>query len=223
MAVLIIVALISPAVGKRTLKVTLLSAPIVAGLAILGTFGRLVEENSVTRLMGGLGVLTGGAQTAPDLAVRYQGWGSATAMASQYALGTLGPPQMKLESSIDSQFISYYLQGGPILVIAYVLALLSPVVLWRRGVPRAWALAAMSGTIAIFSYTGAPLDSSMASSLAWVAAGISLAMVRHPSRIGPPDAMAIRDDMGSRWGRDDAKNSLEGRSKFPADGGRWPR
>jgi hypothetical protein len=179
----LLTAVVVPRLGGRAVKTILMTAPAVAILAFLGVFAHLVEANSVTRLLSGLGVLSQGAQADPNLAGRFVGWDGVRAMASQYVIGTLGPPQIKFGSSIDSQFMSYYLQGGVILVLAYVLALLAPLVLWHRGVPRAWTLAVMTGMLAVFSFTMAPVDSSIASALVWVSVALIFGALGETDRI----------------------------------------
>lgn len=150
--------------------ITMLLMGVGAGvLALLGVFSRLVEAGAVSRFNSGIGALLGGgAGEDANLSGRYVGWERAADFVQNYAFGTLGPPQLKFGGSIDNQFVSYYLQGGVLLVAAYVLALAAPFVLLPRRIPQAWKLMVVSVAFAIYSYTASPMDSPMTSSIAWV-------------------------------------------------------
>lgn len=166
---------VRPRIANPGLVRIVLATPVVVVVALLGVFPKLVETGAVSRFTTGLGALTGGgASEDADLAGRYVGWARAREFVQDYALGTLGPPQLKFGGSIDSQFVSYYLQGGALLVVAYTLALISPFVVLRRRVPQASKLMVVSITFAIFSYTANPMDSPIASSLAWVCVILSV-------------------------------------------------
>lgn len=185
----LVASVIVSGLAKRTVLVVLLASPVVTILTLLGVFSRLTETNSTTRLLSGLDVLTQGVSADANLAGRYDAWARVRALAAEYTFGTLGPPGVKFGGSIDNQFASFYLQGGVILVLTYVLALAAPFVLMHRGVPYAGALALMTGTIAIYSYTAAPIDSSAASALLWVAVAMSFAALRNPDCF-PPYSLA---------------------------------
>jgi hypothetical protein len=185
----LVASIVMSGLAKRAILVILLASPLVTILALLGVFSRLVEANSTTRLLSGLDVLTQGASADPNLAGRYDAWGRVRALAAEYTFGTLGPPEIKFGGSIDNQFASFYLQGGVILVLAYVLALVAPFVLMHRGIPYARTLALMTGAIAIFSYTAAPIDSTTASALVWVAVAITFGALRNADHV-PPDSLA---------------------------------
>lgn len=181
----VLIVVIVPRVAKKSILTILVVSPVVVILTLFGIFRRLVEADSVSRLLSGLHVLTDGAQADPNLASRYDAWARAASVASNYTFGTLGPPQVKLNASIDSQFVGFYLQGGVVLVLAYVLALLTPLVLLHRGVPHAWTLVVMATAMAIFSYTASPVDSPTASGLIWFAAAMSLGTIDGRSRPAP--------------------------------------
>lgn len=195
----LLTVVVVPRVAEGAIVTILMASPLVAILALFGVFHRMVEADSVTRLLSGLQVLTKGAQADPNLAGRYDSWARANALAAEYTFGTFGPPQVKLGGSIDNQFVSFYLQGGVILVLAYALALLAPLVLWNRGVPRARTLAVMTGTLAIFSFTASPVDSPMGSAMVWVAAAISFAALGETDRFRPdplaPNGTRSRADL----------------------------
>lgn len=166
--------MMSSRVARTSALVAMLLAPAVALLGVLGVLGRLVEEGAQTRLLSGIAGLTQESSADANLSGRYDGWARAQEFVIQYTVGTLGPPQIKFGGSIDSQFVAFYVQGGPLLVAAFVLALVSPVLVLRRKIPGWWKLALMSGVIAVFSYTGNPLDSPMAGALVWLAASLSV-------------------------------------------------
>ncbi|WP_256793812.1 O-antigen ligase family protein [Terrabacter sp. Ter38] len=172
-ALLLLTMMVANLLRPRTAKLSLVAmalAAVTAGLvALFGGFSRLVEAGAVNRFNSGLGVLTGaGASEDANLSGRYVGWERANDFVKDYVFGTLGPPQLKFGGSIDNQFVSYYLQGGLLLVCAYVLALASPFIVLPRAIHQAWKLMLVAAALAIFSYTASPMDSPAASSLAWV-------------------------------------------------------
>jgi len=172
----LLIAVMVPRVAKTIIVTILMASPVVAVLALSGAFRRLVEGDLITRLSSGLEVVPHGVQADSSLASRFHVWKLAFEFAArEYPFGTFGPPQVKFGLPIDSQYVALYLQGTVILVLAYVVALLAPLVLLHRGVPRARTLAVMTGMLAIFSFTALPVDSSMASALVWVAVGWSFA------------------------------------------------
>lgn len=165
--------LTSPRVARAGGVAALALAPVGILLWLTGILGRLVEEGAQTRLLSGIAGLTRTGEDA-NLVGRYEGWARARDFVSQYTVGTLGPPQLKFGGSIDSQFVSYFVQGGPLLVAAFVLALASPLLVLRRLTNQWWKLAIMSGVIAVFSYTGNPMDSPMTGAVVWLAAALTV-------------------------------------------------
>lgn len=166
---LVIRNLLRPRAAKSGLIAIGLTTAGAGLIALLGGFSRFVEAGAVSRFNTGLGVLTGGgASEDANLLGRYVGWERANEFVQDYVFGTLGPPQLKFVGSIDNQFMSYYLQGGVLLVSLYVLALAAPFVVLRRRVHHAWKLMIVAVAFAIFSYTASPMDSPAAGALAWV-------------------------------------------------------
>lgn len=198
-----------PRVAKKAVAAVAAASPVVVVLALLGVFPRLVESNSVDRLASGLGVFSGGVSADENLEGRYLGWARAHAVAQEYVFGTLGPPQIKLGGSIDNQYVSLYLQGGVILVLAYAAALAAPCLLVRRRLPNAWGLALMSGALAVFSYTATPLDSPSGSALLWVTTALSLAEAARRAKAGPEEESP---GSGSAASGDEALERVEPRT-----------
>ncbi|MFD5213430.1 O-antigen ligase family protein [Microbacterium sp. NPDC058345] len=157
-------------VGLRVLFAVVSGAPIALVTWMSGGFANLFETSLVERLVSGVGVLSVGVEADTNLAARVDSWSAAVEFAGQYPLGTLGPPQALFGYSLDNQFVSFFLQGGVLLVGAYVLALFSPIVLARRGVPRAGALGVAAALFALTSFTMLPFESS-ASAVFWLLAG----------------------------------------------------
>jgi len=177
-----------PRLAKRALPPLFMTLGFVALLTFLGMASRLVEIEAIARLSSGLEVLTQGVQADTDLASRYSVWSRAVQFTTEHPFGTLGPPQVKFDGgSLDSQFVSLYVQGSVVLVLAYLLALFGPYLLIRRGVPHARAIALMTGTFAVFSYTALPLDSTMGSSLLWVAVALSISWWADETQISSED------------------------------------
>lgn len=171
-----IAALRRPRVASRAVTAALVAVPAVLVLAIFGLLPRLVETDLVSRLVSGWEVLTLGVEADQNLSLRLDAWARASDVAGiEHPFGTFGPPQVAVETFIDNQYLSLYLQGGILLLAAYLLALLSPLVLARRGVVRASGLGVMACVVAIFSVTMLPLDGRMGIALVWLAAGASVA------------------------------------------------
>lgn len=163
---------VKPRFAKSGLVSIVLAVPFVVVLWLLGVFPRLIESGAIARFTTGLGALTGGGEDA-NLEGRYMGWAKAREFVQDYAFGTLGPPQLKFGGSIDSQYVSFYLQGGVLLLAAFGLALLSPLSLGRR-VPGTWRLGVVSAVLAICSYASNALESPVGSSIVWVCAIITV-------------------------------------------------
>lgn len=148
--------------------------PVVAIGALFGWLPRLVESQLLTRLASGLDVIGGGVEADQNLKGRYEAWARAIDFSREYPFGTFGLPGQVFGGFIDNQYVTLFLQGSVLLVAAYALALLSPLVLARRGVPNAGALGVASFVFAVFSITMHPLGALGASSLVWLMAAMSL-------------------------------------------------
>lgn len=137
-------------------------------------FSRLIESQLSTRLASGVGVIGGGAVADQSFYARYEAWGQAVDLSGDYPFGTFGQPGVVFGGFIDNDYVNLFLQGGVLLLAAYVLALLSPLVLARRGVPNAGALGIAALIVAVFSITMNPLEAIGASSLVWLMAAASI-------------------------------------------------
>ncbi|GAA2493694.1 hypothetical protein [Terrabacter carboxydivorans] len=190
LAALMIRNLLRPQTAKSSFVAVALTAVTLGLVALFGGFSRFIEAGAVSRFNTGLGVFTGGgASQDANLQGRYVGWERANEFVQDYAFGTLGPPQLKFGGSIDNQFVSYYLQGGVLLVCVYLLALAAPFIVLRRRVHQSWKLMVVATVFAIFSYTASPMDSPAASALAWVCVTLSVQASLRPgvSRVDPAD------------------------------------
>jgi hypothetical protein len=194
-----IAALRRPGVASRAGLWAFWLAPLLAVAALLGIPQKLVEATASTRLASGLSVISDGASGDANLLGRTDAWSAAEDFAStQYPLGTLGPPQTYFTSFIDNQYVSFYLQGTVVLVLAFILALLGPIALWRRGVADAPALAVMAACVALASLTMQPLDVPVSLALVWMLA--AQALDKDPERTsGEQHELAVAD--GLRLGR----------------------
>lgn len=185
-AILLVRLLRDGRVAGRVFAASLIVAPVLLAAWIMGWLGQLVEVKLVDRLASGLGVVEGGAAADQNLLGRVDAWSRAADFSNQYPFGTFGPPGVHFQSFIDNGYVSMFLQGSLVLLGTYILALFSPLVLARRGVPRAGALAAVSLLVAVFSLTLQPFESSTnGAALAWLMAAISLGTVlREGSVVG---------------------------------------
>lgn len=191
--VLVVLALRRPAVAQRSVLYAVLAAPIIAAAWLLGWLGSLIETNLVTRLTEGLSVASEGVAADRNLSGRVDSWSSAVEFSKEYPFGTFGSPQVHYEQFIDNEYVGLFLQGSVLLVAAYLLALASPIVLARRGVPHAGALGVMAAVVALASFTMQPLESTQAVTLVWLLAGIGLAARAAADRVrGDRPARLIR-------------------------------
>lgn len=143
---------------------------IFFGIAsLLGNPSQLLEEDLVVRLQSG----AGGTSDA-NFAARIEVWEQAIDFTREYPLGTWGPPQALFGASVDNQFVSLYMQGGALLVAAFLLALAAPIAMKRRGVPHAGVMASASVVMVVSSLTMLPLDSPIPAALLWMLAAYAL-------------------------------------------------
>ncbi|USQ76113.1 O-antigen ligase family protein [Ornithinimicrobium cryptoxanthini] len=153
---------------------------VLPGTLLLYAWGlpqRLLEGGLANRLGSVTDILTEGIRTDANLMGRVEAWRLALDYSPadpRFSFGTLGPPQVQFGGFIDNQFVAFYLQGGLFLVGAYVLALLSPLVLHLRGGPRVMPLAFVCAVVALGSLTLAPMFTVQATCLVWVVAGLTL-------------------------------------------------
>lgn len=158
-----------PRIASASFMTITLASVAVLFVAFSGVFSRLVEAGAVSRFNTGLSVITGGGLSGDaNLSSRYVGWYRALEFIQSYTFGTLGPPQLKFGGSIDNQFVSYYLQGGVLLIAAYIWMLMSSFVVLPHRVAQSWKLMIVTVVFVTFSLTASPMDSTISSSLAWV-------------------------------------------------------
>jgi hypothetical protein len=103
------------------------------------------------RLFTGLQAVSFDAGADANLAARMLAWSDALAFASQYPAGTLGPPHMLFQQSIDSEFLRLWCQGG---LIALLLAALSATAAFYRGT-RSREIRFVRQTVATLMIAGA--------------------------------------------------------------------
>lgn len=184
-------------VAGRAIIAVAAVAPFVLIAGLFGWIQRLTESTLVDRLSSGLGVIEGGADADGNLLARVSAWGDAWVFSADYPFGTMGPPQVKFGSFIDNQFVFLFLQGGPVLVVAFLIALVSPAVLARHGVPKAKLLWVVSMVMAVASFTMTPLQSVSAASLAW----LSVASLLGQGRIAADNAPITTTTRGKSFVR----------------------
>ncbi|GGK71107.1 O-antigen ligase family protein [Ornithinimicrobium pekingense] len=167
----------SVALSRLALRAVVFGLPVVLVSDVLGVFDQLLEGRLVERLASGAAVLEEGVQADSNLLGRLEAWRSAwdfAPMDPRLGFGTLGPPLVHFEGVIDNQFVAFYLQGGLVLVGAFLLALLSPWTLRHRGVRQVGPLAVVCAVVALESLTLTPVFTTQALSLVWVVAGPAL-------------------------------------------------
>ena len=181
---------------------------------LLGWLPRLLESDLVTRLTSALEVLDRGVAADRNLLGRVNAWAEAWEFSADYPLGTLGPPQVLLGGFIDNEFVSLFVQGSALLLAAYVLGLLSPLALRRRGVPHADALLLVAALIALFSLTMLPLESFRGAALVWLMAAVAMG--------GPVQADRHSLHRPAPTEADGRRTRLEDRDGGPTPPGRRP-
>lgn len=168
---------------------------------VLGVWNRLIEGGLANRWSSLFAILGEGVEVDDNLMGRLDSWQLALAYSPtdpRFSFGTLGPPQVQFGNSIDNQFVAFYLQGGVLLLGAFVLALLSPVMLARRGVPQVVPLAVGCFVVALGSLSMTAVFAAQAICLVWVVAGLTVLGAQTPS-VGPrPDASGHQDAAGAR-------------------------
>lgn len=179
LAILVVIALVrmlrSERLAMTGLIATIMLAPVLAILWMSGVVGQLAEANLLVRLASGFSALSGGGDD--NLTARVDAWAIALDFVEKYPLGTFGPPQALFGSFIDNQYVSLLLQGGLLLVIAYLILLFSPLVLAKRQVRFAGALGVASILLAISSWTMLPVEIPSAVTPLWLIAAAALGSV----------------------------------------------
>ncbi|TCJ18880.1 hypothetical protein E0L93_05100 [Rubrobacter taiwanensis] len=129
---------------------------IVTGAGWLLIQQGFAEQSVVDRFAGGLSVVTQGSTADQNLVGRFKFWSEALRLHSEYLLGTFGPPEYKLGTAIDNDWVRLLVQGGIIYVLTFILMLGAGIsLLWREGEGR--FIGALSGAIALAGLTQTPL------------------------------------------------------------------
>lgn len=167
---------------------------------VLGVWDRLLEGGLANRWFSLFAILGEGVEVDDNLVGRLESWQLALAYSPtdpRFSFGTLGPPQVQFGNSIDNQFVAFYVQGGVLLLAAFVLALLTPVMLARKGVPRVGPLAVGCSVVALGSLTMTPVFVPQATCLVWVVAGLTLLGAQSAEVDPTPDALDHQVAAGS--------------------------
>ncbi|NLG23190.1 MAG: hypothetical protein GX555_17355 [Actinomycetales bacterium] len=167
----------SDRLSRQVVRIAVFILPVLLVGYAFGILQRLFEAALVSRVTDGLSVLSDGVRADSNLLGRVEAWRMALDYSPsdpRLSFGTLGPPQVQFVHFIDNQFVSFYLQGGVLLVAAFLLALLSPVLLSRRGVRPISPVVAASAVLAITSLTLTPMHDMQATCLVWVIVGLTL-------------------------------------------------
>ncbi len=147
----------------------------IAGLLLALAFldpGRLSSRMG-QRLASGIAVVTGGVAMDPSAQGRVGAWLRALEFYERHPLGTLGEPQFLFGGFIDNEFVRILLQGGPVFLIATILALGAGIRLIECG-PLGRMIATFSAAAAVNAMTANPL-SYPAIGLYWMVVGYYLA------------------------------------------------
>jgi hypothetical protein len=125
-----------------------------------------------SKLCRRIGVVTGGVAMDQNAQGRVDAWSRSLEFYQHHRLGTLGEPQFLFGGFIDNDFVRVLLQGGPVFLIATLLALGTGIRLIKFG-----TLGRMIGTwsaaIAVNAMTASPL-SYPALGLYWMGVGFYL-------------------------------------------------
>lgn len=175
---------------KRTLlTVAGVGLPILSVAVLIGSSGP-VSGTYQKRLQGLFSVSEEGVGGDQNLYARYSAWQHGIALTEadpRLVGGTLGPPGVYTQQFIDNQYVAYYLQGGILLLGAFIILLISPITLTRKDVRLARRLAAMSCIVSIAAITLLVVDSTQLASLVCLYITLSLA-VRSEDLSMAPDA-----------------------------------
>ncbi len=197
----------SQAVSRNILPVLVLALPLLVIGQAMGLFRRLLSSQLADRLISALSIIDEGVGADSNVLGRVEAWQLAlqySPLDPRFAMGTLGPPQVQFISFIDNQFVAFYLQGGPLLVGAYLLALCSPLVLRRLGVRRVAPLAAVSIVVVLESTTMTPMFTAQATGLVWVVAMLTTMGLHlgHEAPVHDPEAVHAIPPRASPHGLD---------------------
>lgn len=155
-----------------------------AALALVGT----PAAGLVDRTGQGLSIVAGGVD--PNVAGRLQFWSAGWELLRHHPIGTLGPPELLLGSSVDSEWVRALLEGGPIFLFALLLALAGGAAFYGADTAGTRAMRAISVFVAVAGITQLPLEYPPAF-VYWALVGASMASSRAGSVIGFPGRRRI--------------------------------
>ncbi len=208
-AVVLVRAMSQRRVADRLLRWLVAICPLLLWGWHLGWLHRLLESTLVTRLASALALFDRGVAADRNLQGRLNAWADAWAFSADHPVGTLGPPQVLLGGFIDNEYVSLFVQGSAPLLAAFLLALLSPLVLRRRGVPHAGALLLVAALVALFSLTMLPLESFRGAALVWLMGALAMSASRASSA---PTVLPVHDRSQLRPGMVDGQRPLPRRA-----------
>ncbi len=119
-------------------------------------------------------LLTVGAGADANAAGRLQAWGRIMSYWAEHPLGTFGPPQMAISSFTDNDYITFLLQGGVILLAAY-LGTLGSSLARRRESPLSPSVAPLIGVVALTGLTQTSAILAPALAVFWPVIGTTMA------------------------------------------------
>ncbi|WP_394216113.1 O-antigen ligase family protein [Brachybacterium vulturis] len=156
--------------AEITVGVVSLLAPVVALGWLTGAFAAVADQIDVERIAGVLAVAEEGVDADANLNARVDAWRDVWIYSGAYPFGTLLPPIGVFGGYIDNQYVSFFLQGGPFLLGAFLLLLASPVMFRCLGFRGGMTLRLVVLVVAVSGLTMTPVSSFSASSLGWLAA-----------------------------------------------------
>jgi hypothetical protein len=174
------------------------SQAAVAGLILCALlYPAMGGELSVSeRLKSGASVLREGAHADANMLKRVQTWENAWEFSKDYPMGTLGSPEFLFGGYLDNEFVRTWLQGGPLYLLAYLVALLGGLRSWTAKTAIGRCVAIASAALAINALTALPLSRSPAV-LFWLLFGYLLSV---KSAVDVPNKPSPVDDKGEAEG-----------------------
>lgn len=149
-------------------------ASIGVGIWALSRVGGSVGEQLVERLQAGLAIFTKGISADPNLVGRTLLWRKAIDSYLHHPLGTLGPPEYIVGSSIDSEWIRLLVQGGPLYLLSFILLLLWSLSGDPIKDPEVAFIQALAVLIAVAGLTQHPMSYVPTISIYWFFVGMRL-------------------------------------------------
>lgn len=147
----------------------------ILAIGVASTFWRpaYLPSRMEQRFARGLGVITGGVAMDPNAQGRVNAWMHALQFYQHHPLGTFGEPQLLFGGFIDNDLVHILLQGGPVFLIAILLALGAGILLIGCG-SLGTAIGTWSAAILLNAMTANPLTYASIG-LYWLAVGYYLA------------------------------------------------